>query len=304
MNILHTLSTHWKHLRGEDSEDSPTTLTPSEQRDTPTHRTESSPNKGTIVIIGGNEDKLGEKAILRYVAEHAHAQCISVIPTASSYGKELGDEYAEIFLQCGIPKAHVIAARYVGDPDAPEYQAMLRESDAFFFTGGDQVRLLEVFRNTEALRIITQKHAQGALIAGTSAGAAAVSDVMLYDGDDEGLKKGTVCTAEGFGFLPCITVDTHFLQRNRLPRLAQILARGVNRYAIGVDEDTALVIHSHGHALVIGSEFVTFMAASFTMTSTYNSVQDNAPFSIHGISLSFLAPGAQFHLPSWTILES
>lgn len=259
--------------------------------------------KGRLVIIGGNEDKIKAKNVLCYVASEAKAQCISIIPTASTYGKELGDEYAEIFLAMGIPKAHVVAPRYVGDADTPEYHTMLDESDAFFFTGGDQVRLVEVFKGTSAFQKIVSKHAQGALIAGTSAGAAAVSDSMLFDGDDEGLRKDAVSVTEGFGFLPFITVDTHFLQRNRIPRLAQILAREINRYAIGVDEDTALSIDSAGNALVIGSEFVTFMAASGVMASNYENVQRKNRFSIHGVSLSFLAAGARFHLPSWTMVE-
>lgn len=268
-----------------------------------TNSMESTSAKGRLVIIGGNEDKIKAKNVLRYVAEQSQALCISIIPTASTYGKELGDEYAEIFIEMGIPKAHVVAPRYVGDADTPEYHAMLDESDAFFFTGGDQVRLVEVFKGTIAFQKIASKHAHGALIAGTSAGAAAVSDAMLFDGDDEGLKKDAVSITEGFGFLPFITVDTHFLQRNRIPRLAQILAREANRYAIGVDEDTALSIDSAGNALVIGSEFVTFMAASGGMASNYEHVQRKDRFSIHGVSISFLAAGARFHLPSWTMLE-
>lgn len=259
--------------------------------------------KGTLVIIGGNEDKLKAKNVLRYVAEQSKSQCISIIPTASTYGKELGDEYAKIFVELGIPKTHVVAPRYVGDADTPEYLAMLDESDAFFFTGGDQVRLVDVFKNTSAFQKIASKHAQGALIAGTSAGAAAVSDAMLFDGDDEGLLKEAVSVTEGFGFLPLVTVDTHFLQRNRIPRLAQILARKINQYAIGVDEDTALSIDAAGNTLVVGSEFVTFMAASGGIASNYEHLQRKDRFSIHGISLSFLAAGARFHLPSWTMVE-
>ncbi len=273
------------------------------QRRKATSSMEWTSTKGKLVIIGGNEDKIKAKAVLQYVTATASAQCIAIIPTASTYGKELGNEYAEIFLEMGIPKAHVIAPRYVGEADTPEYLAMLQEADAFFFTGGDQVRLVEVFKGSQAFQIIAAKHAAGALVAGTSAGAAAVSDTMLFDGDDQGLRKDAVNITEGFGFLPFVTVDTHFLQRNRIPRLAQILAREVNRYAIGIDEDTALSVDSSGNALVIGSEFVTFMAASGVTSSNYQHLQRKDRFSIHGVSLSFLAAGARFHLPSWTMVE-
>jgi cyanophycinase len=261
--------------------------------------------KGQLIIIGGNEDKLKTMNILRSVVERAGAQCISVIPTASAYGKELGDEYAAIFTKLGIPKAHVIAARYVGDPDTPEYHAMVDESDAFFFTGGDQVKLVEVFQNTDLFQKIVAKHNAGALIAGTSAGAAAVSEDMLFDGDDQGFKKGSVYTMRGFGFLPNITVDTHFIQRNRIPRLAQILARRVASFAIGVDEDTALAIEPDGMASVVGSEIVTFMRADEErFVSNYDALPYDALYTVSGVSTAFLAAGAKFHLPTWSVVSS
>jgi cyanophycinase len=265
------------------------------------NRMEWTSTKGLLIIVGGNEDKIKTKSVLQYIADNSHASCISIIPTASTYGKELGDEYAAMFTKLGIPKAFVIAARYVGDPDTPEYHAMADESDAFFFTGGDQVKLVEVFKGTTLLQKIYAKHASGALIAGTSAGAAAVSDEMLFDGDDKGFQKGAVKTTPGFGFLPNITVDTHFTQRNRIPRLAQILARRVSPYAIGLDEDTALAIDAAGNATVIGSEMVTFMAVTNAMTTNYEQVQNQAHYSIHGLATSFLAAGGKFHLPSWTM---
>lgn len=258
--------------------------------------------KGLLVIVGGNEDKIKTKSVLQFITDNSHAACISIIPTASSYGKELGDEYAELFMKMGIAKTHVIAARYVGDADTPEYHAMVNESDAFFFTGGDQVKLVEVFKGTELLQKIYAKHASGALIAGTSAGAAAASDEMLFDGDEKGFQKGSVKTTQGFGFLPNITVDTHFTQRNRIPRLAQILARKVNAYAIGLDEDTALSIDAAGNAYVVGSEMVTFMAITNATTTNYEQLPNQSHYSVHGLATSFLAAGGKFHLPSWTRL--
>mgnify|MGYP005857426737 CR=1 FL=1 len=260
--------------------------------------------KGQLIIIGGNEDKLKAMNVLRCVVERSQAQCVSVIPTASAYGKELGDEYAALFMKLGIPKAHVIAARYVGDPDTPEYHAMVDESDAFFFTGGDQVKLVEVFHTTDLFQKIVAKHNAGALIAGTSAGAAAVSEDMLFDGDDQGFKKGSVYTMRGFGFLPNITVDTHFIQRNRIPRLAQILARKVAPFAIGVDEDTALAIEPDGMASVVGSDIVTFMRADESRFATnYDELAYDALYSVAGISTAFLAAGSKFHLPTWSVVS-
>jgi cyanophycinase len=267
----------------------------------------TAPQRGFLALIGGNEDKRDAKKILRTVATLRTTTCVSVIPTASMYGRELGEEYVELFLKMnvGITKGHVIDARSREDVLAkPEYVAHLAESDLIFFTGGDQVRLVQAFRNTEAMNMIYDRFLHGATIAGTSAGAAAASNPMIYDGDDEAFMKGAVQHTEGFGFLKTITMDTHFLQRGRIPRLAQFLAQRGSEYAIGLDEDTGIIVSPHDYTCtVFGSAMVTFMQNKGMAWTDYDNVRNGALYSVDGLGISFCASGAKFDLAEWRVVE-
>jgi cyanophycinase len=268
---------------------------------------QTAPKRGFLALIGGNEDKRDAKKVLRTVATLRNTTCVSVIPTASMYGRELGEEYVELFLKMnvGITKGHVIDARSREEVLAkPEYVAQLAESDLIFFTGGDQVRLVEAFKNTDAMSMIYDRFINGATIAGTSAGAAAASNPMIYDGDDEAFMKGSVQHTEGFGFLKTITMDTHFLQRSRIPRLAQFLTQRGSEYAIGLDEDTGIIVSPHDYTCtVFGSAMVTFMQNKGMNFTDYDTIKNGALYSVDGLGISFCASGVKFDLASWRVVE-
>ncbi len=269
-------------------------------------RATSSSERGFLALIGGNEDKRDAKKVLRTVATLRTTTCVSVIPTASMYGRELGEEYVDLFLKMnvGITKGYVIDARTKEDVIAkPEYTAHLAESDLIFFTGGDQVRLVEAFKNTAAMSMIYDRFLHGATIAGTSAGAAAASNPMIYDGDDEAFMKGAVQHTEGFGFLKTITMDTHFLQRSRIPRIAQFLAQRGSEYAIGLDEDTGIIVSPHDDTCtVFGSAMVTFMQNKGMKYTDYDAVRNGTLYSVDGLGMSFCAAGTKFDLAAWQVV--
>jgi cyanophycinase len=260
--------------------------------------------QGFLVLIGGNEDKRDAKKVLRRVATLRPSACVAVIPTASMYGAELGEEYVDLFLRMniGITKGHVLDVRDAHDAANPALVIMIEEADVIFFTGGDQVRLVQAFAGSAVMQAIYTKFAQGATVAGTSAGAAAASNPMMYDGDEEGFNKGSVQQCEGFGFLPHITMDTHFLQRNRIPRLAQMLSRGSSKFGVGLDEDTAIIVQPNLHCEVIGSAMVTFMHANHLRYSNYNDVRNGALYATDGLDISFLTEGMKFDLNTWQVL--
>lgn len=270
------------------------------------HKTPETPStRGYLALIGGNEDKRDAKKVLRTVATLRETTCVAVIPTASMYGRELGEEYVELFLKMnvGITKGYVIDARTKEDVlTKPEYVDMLAESDLVFFTGGDQVRLVAAFAGTDAMSMIYNRFLAGATIAGTSAGAAAASNPMIYDGDDEAFLKGAVQHTAGFGFLPNITMDTHFLQRSRIPRLAQFLAARGSEYAIGLDEDTGIIVSPHDHTCtVFGSAMVTFMHNKQMNFTDYDHTKNGALYSVDGLGISFCAADTRFDLTSWKV---
>jgi cyanophycinase len=133
-------------------------------------------------------------------------------------------------------------------------------------------------------------------------GAAAASDPMLYDGDGAGHRKGKVHLAPGFGFLPGITVDTHFVARGRIPRLAQALAAGSANRGIGLAEDTAIMVSPSGNFEVLGSGVVTVLESDRSL-SDYGDLPDEGLVTVDGLRLGFLAPGSVFNLRSWRISQ-
>jgi cyanophycinase len=258
-------------------------------------------NTGHLVLIGGAEDRRGDMTVLRRIVEIDAARSVVVIPSASSYGRDLADSYERAFSDLGVETVAVADVRYRDEADRDEFVAMVRAADVVFFTGGDQVKLVEVLDGSRVLQQIWSRFWRGATVAGTSAGAAAASDHMIYDGDGSGLNKGSVRTAPGFGFLEGITVDTHFIARGRIHRLAQYLSRGENKRGLGLSEDTAVLVAPGGRCEVLGASPVTVLEAAERATTNYDEVVEDELLTVDGLRLGFLAPGTQFDLRSWRV---
>jgi cyanophycinase len=256
--------------------------------------------KGILMLIGGAEDKDGPRRVLQKAVAVSRAQQVAVIPTASAYSYELGREYKAIFEQLGAPSVQSLDIRYRHEADRDEHLAFLQQADLIFFTGGDQVKLVHELRGTRLLEAVKDRHfLHGATIAGTSAGAASASNPLIYDGDDQGFAKGAVKHGEGFGWLPGITVDTHFIERNRIPRLCQFLAGGLSKKGIGVSEDTAAVIYPNHRLEVVGSSTVALFSLEGTRYNSSPQVLKGGMVSIDAVQASFLAHGACFDLQAW-----
>jgi cyanophycinase len=260
--------------------------------------------KGYLALIGGAEDKTHNKSVLRQVVELNRARNAAIIPTASSYGTDLGAEYAAIFRGFGVSQCSVLDILHPEQARDPRHLAAVVSADLIFFTGGDQVRLVQVFDNSPLLALVRERLAAGATVAGTSAGAAAVSNPMIYDGDGQGFEKGSVRMTKGFGFLDGVTIDTHFVARGRIARLTQFLCTGHSEYGLGLSEDTGLIIAPDDIATVFGSDVVTALSHRNVEYSNYHDVEHEQRYTVHGVQLSFLAPGAKFDLHSWSCIDS
>jgi cyanophycinase len=260
--------------------------------------------KGYLALIGGAEDKTFNKAVLRQVVELNRARNAAIIPTASSYGVALGVEYAAIFRSFGVPQCSVLDVLHPDQARDPRHLEAVLNADLIFFTGGDQVRLVEVLDNTALLALVRERLAAGATVAGTSAGAAAVSNPMIYDGDGQGFEKGSVRMTKGFGFLDGVTIDTHFVARGRISRLTQFLCTGHSENGLGLSEDTGLIVAPDDVATVFGSDVVTALTHRDVEYSNYHEVDREQRFTVHGVRLSFLAPGASFDLRSWSCVDT
>jgi cyanophycinase len=259
--------------------------------------------KGYLALIGGAEDKKDSMIVLKSIVSLNNAKNVVVIPTATSYPVECGKDYQEAFRKLGVELVHVFDIREKKEADDPKYLELIESADMVYFTGGDQVRLVKVLEDTTLLERIRYLHLnKGLTIAGTSAGAAAASDPMTYDGDYEGLIKGTVEHARGFGFIENITIDTHFVARGRIGRMTQFLCTEIPNRGIGIGENTAILINPENIFEVVGTGIITVLDTTDISYSNVAKINPGERISIDGIKAGFLQHGAMFDINQWKVV--
>ncbi len=204
------------------------------------------PPKGALVIVGGG--KLPAAVRDEFVARAGGPgkAKIVVIPTASAAADD-AKEHDGFLKQWKEAKADatLLHTTDTKTADAAEFVKPLTDATGIWFSGGDQSKLTKAYAGTKVLDAIRKRYADGAVVGGTSAGAAVMSDVMITGGTDE------ATTADGFGLLPGTVVDQHFTQRKREKRLAGVLVKHPKAVGVGIDESTAVVV-SGGTATVFG----------------------------------------------------
>jgi cyanophycinase len=211
--------------------------------------------EGTVIIIGGAEDKVRDRVILsRFVTLAGGTDAtIVVISTASSLGTEAGERYRVVFGELGVTRVRPLHA--VTRPQANDETSALavRDATGIFLTGGNQLRLASTIGGTRLADAILERFRHGAVVAGTSAGASAMSSHMIAFGASGATPKHRMAQiAAGLGLLPGVIVDQHFQQRNRLGRLLSLIAQNPSLLGLGVDEDTAGVVGPDHILEVIG----------------------------------------------------
>ena len=208
--------------------------------------------KGALIIIGGHEDKTGERVILNEVARRLDGGKLVIATIASHEPEGYFDSYREGFKGLGVGE---LIELYVEDRAESHEQDLLDLLDGaagVFFSGGDQLRLASQIGDTPIERCIRDLHARGGLIAGTSAGASVMSETMLVKGPSaESYRIGEVHMAPGLGLLPNVIIDQHFAERGRFGRLLGAVAHNPRLMGLGIDENTAVVVE-HGRLRVLG----------------------------------------------------
>jgi cyanophycinase len=260
--------------------------------------------KGYLVLIGGAEDRKDDKLILRKLVELNNAKTVTVVPSASCYPSGVSEDYFYSFKSLGVENIQVFDIREPAEADSEKYLQDIEKTDLLFLTGGDQVKLFHVFRNSELLEKIKHLHFnKGLNIGGTSAGAAVASNPMIYDGNMNGLKKGSVSYSEGFGLIKDITIDTHFISRGRLGRLSQFLCTGIASYGIGLGENTAVFIKPDHTFEVVGTGMITVVDTNNLSFTNFKQIGEGDPIVIHGITTGFLQHGSVFDMKSWKVVS-
>ncbi len=254
--------------------------------------------EGHVIVIGGAEDKVRERVILnRFVAlaggPDAH---IAVISTASSLGPLAGEMYRRVFTELGardVKPIHAMTRAQANDAGAAR---IVRDSSGVFLTGGNQLRLSSTIGGTTLAQAVVKRHREGAVVAGTSAGASAMSSHMVAFGASGATpKQRMVQMAAGLGLLPGVIVDQHFEQRNRLGRLLAIIAQNPSLLGMGIDEDTAGVVGPDLVMEVIGRRSVTIIDGSACETDAWE-VKAHRPLMVSNVILHSLPAGYRFDL--------
>ncbi|PKQ70395.1 cyanophycinase [Raineya orbicola] len=280
--------------------------------------------KGTLIIIGGAVDKgsfteqnfdpdveknlnFFEKGILnRIIRESCKKQDsrIEVITTASKIPKKVGSEYVRAFNYLGAKNVDMLNIDKREQANDDEYLERLANADTVMFTGGDQLRLTTFLGGTKFHDLLLQKYYhENFVIAGTSAGAAAASDSMIYQGSSsEALLKGEVKITSGLGLIQDVIIDTHFVQRGRIGRLFQAVVSNPKVLGIGLGEDTGLVIKENKSMEVVGSGLVILVDGRFIKHTNITQVPLGSPISIENLVVHVLSIHDVYHLDTHTII--
>jgi cyanophycinase len=252
----------------------------------------------TLIAIGGHEDKEREKLILRCVAGTLPRSKLVIATLASEVAEEMWQEYRGIFRKIGVGEiVHLnIGTREEVHSD-DKLQKTLSNAGGVFFTGGDQLRITSKLGGTALCQRIQDLYHNGAVMAGTSAGASILTETMIVSGPERSHRIGdSLRMAPGLGFIRDVIIDQHFAERGRIARLIGIVAQNPRVLGIGIDEDTAVVLRDEKAFEVLGSG-AAYVLDGRGMHHTNVSEQDTEKtLSVFGTVLHVLSHGDRFDL--------
>jgi cyanophycinase len=250
------------------------------------------------MAIGGAEDKVRERVILRrFVAEAGGPDASIVVLATASEHPETGERYSDLFYSLDAGRVEVLRIRTREDAleTGPEAYDVLEDASGFFMTGGSQLRISSALGGTALAATLRRRHLAGMVVAGTSAGAAVLSRHMISMGESGGTpRRRLVQMAQGLGFTPDLVVDQHFRRRDRMGRLVTALSYNPEPLGVGVDEDTAAMIDADGVLRVLGSGGVTVVDASGLRFTDSHAVHRGQPVAMLGLRVDFLTSGCRY----------
>ena len=238
--------------------------------------------KGTLFVVGGGPQPPALVEEFVRLAGGRGAARIAVLAMASSEGLAGGEEKAVDLRALGAHAVNIWLNRAQASTDSAA--KLLDGVTGIWFGGGDQVRLADVLRGTPTLAAIRARFLAGAVVGGTSAGAAVLSTPMIT-GDERRpggerppssdssenwltIDRSDVITADGFGFITDAIIDQHFVRRKRHNRLISLVLESQQRLGAGIDESTALVIGPDGIWRVMGASVVVIYDARESKVTT------------------------------------
>ncbi len=266
--------------------------------------------KGKLVIIGGAEDKgepdkkkgkdndlavddYYENGILKRIIDESRRKeksRIEILTTASTVADELGNDYKMAFTRLGAENLDVLNITTRDEAHDENILKRLKAADVVMVTGGDQMRLTSILGGTPFLEMLVEKYNKEDFIyAGSSAGAAAASNNMVFQGtSDVSLFKGMVRVTSGLGLMNNVIVDTHFVTRGRIGRLLQIVVANPRLLGIGLEENAALLVHNNKME-AIGPGMTMLVDGRCITDSNFNDIDDGEAISIENVTIHVMS---------------
>ena len=267
--------------------------------------------KGTLIPVGGNEDKgsgLSESETIEFVNEGILSRVVKesggsdahiiVIPTASSIPIEVGANYEAAFAKLGCTNMEVLDIREKSQTEDDAILNKIKSCDCVMFSGGDQSKISDIIGGSTIHRVLSDRYLnEEFVIAGTSAGAMAMSHEMISGGSStESLIKDSVRMREGLGLIPKLIIDSHFITRGRFGRLAEAVAKFPNLVGVGLAEDTGLVIKGGDTFTVIGSGMVIVFDPSNLTHNNVELLEPGTPMTMANLTVHVLANSDKYKI--------
>ncbi|WP_342128892.1 cyanophycinase [Hydrogenophaga sp. OTU3427] len=256
---------------------------------------------GRLVAIGGAEDRLQDRVILRRYVELCGGPRarIRVLSAASGDPRGVWLAYQQVFAELGVSDSAHLDIIDPTHANSAEVVDQILDADGIFISGGDQRRLMDLVWETEAFRALhTAFHLRGCCVGGTSAGAAVLSRHMLAQGAAPRLPEKEAAELDlGLGFVSKAIIDQHFSERGRLGRLLSVLAQRPDMLGVGIDEDTALVIERGLSVEVVGQGAVTLVDGR-QLRSNFDDIDSHERLEMLNVRVHLLPAGRRYSASS------
>ncbi|MDB9960959.1 cyanophycinase [Oceanihabitans sp.] len=274
--------------------------------------------KGTLIPIGGNEDKgieeheqytleFIDEGILFHVVKEAGGidAKIVVIPTASSIPVEVGENYIDAFNTLGCKNVHILDIRAKEDSEKQSSIDLIKSANCIMFSGGNQSKITDKIGGTTIHKILVDryKNETGFVIAGTSAGAMVMTNEMIAGGSaTEAFIKGAVTMYNGLALIPELIIDTHFIRRGRFGRQSEAVAKFPNLIGFGLAEDTGMIIKNNNTCTVIGSGMVIVFDGKSLTHNNEKVLEKGTPMTMANLTVHVLSNGDQYDLKNRKVI--
>jgi len=273
--------------------------------------------KGTLIPIGGNEDKGNdenkiyaqdyiEEGILSHILRESGGidAKIVMIPTASSIPVKVGKSYKSAFKKLGCKNVSILDIRSKEDSEKQTSIDLIKSANCVMFSGGNQSKITNIIGGTIIHDIMINRyhHETGFVIAGTSAGAMAMAEEMIAGGSaTEAFVKGAVTMYKGLGFIPELIIDTHFIRRGRFGRQSEAVSKFPNIIGIGLAEDTGMIIKNGNDCTIIGSGMAIVFDGSKLTHNNEKVLNEGTPMTMANLVVHLLSNGDKYNIKNRTV---